>query len=267
MTTLYTTTTQHINQKMDIEFHYYVTYLVYIKAGFNKNEAEIIAYASQYVDDNTAQAYVKSRGSGAIVYRSMITQTYDITLPKSIMHQIYIAFHFIPGFSSQSHSTDMHRKDGKKHHMMTVAGSVPSRILMYSALQSGDLYWIGIATHAFLDTWAHQNFTGTMDDFNGFSDIKSIVIPNIGHADAMSAPDELCRKWCDPRLKNPKIDNNKRFLEAAFSLFSILFEVKKPNISKQNLILEWEIIEQDLITIDLLHNLFKAQSYRYQQVN
>lgn len=60
MTTPYTTTTQHINQKMDIEFHYYVTYLVYIKAGFNKNEAEIIAYASQYVDDNTAQACVKT---------------------------------------------------------------------------------------------------------------------------------------------------------------------------------------------------------------
>ncbi|WP_339041683.1 DUF6765 family protein [Candidatus Lariskella endosymbiont of Hedychridium roseum] len=46
-------------------------------------------------------------------------------------------------------------------------------------MQSGDLYWIGIATHAFLDTWAHQNFTGTMDDFNGFLDIKSIIIPNI----------------------------------------------------------------------------------------
>jgi hypothetical protein len=43
---------------MNIDFHYYLTYLLAERAGFDRKiksgetEAEIIAYSSQYVDDN-----------------------------------------------------------------------------------------------------------------------------------------------------------------------------------------------------------------------
>ena len=37
---------------MDIEFHYWITGIVALKAGFNDKEANIIAYSSQHVDDN-----------------------------------------------------------------------------------------------------------------------------------------------------------------------------------------------------------------------
>jgi hypothetical protein len=37
---------------MDVEFHYYMTYLVAAKAGFGSDDAFKIAYTSQYVDDN-----------------------------------------------------------------------------------------------------------------------------------------------------------------------------------------------------------------------
>ena len=37
---------------MDIEFHYYMTYLVAARAGFRPAEAAIIAQAAQEVDDN-----------------------------------------------------------------------------------------------------------------------------------------------------------------------------------------------------------------------
>ena len=37
---------------MDIEFHYYMTFLIAGKAGFGEEDAFTIAYASQYVDDN-----------------------------------------------------------------------------------------------------------------------------------------------------------------------------------------------------------------------
>jgi len=40
---------------MDVEFHYYMTYLVAAAAGYPPADALKIAYASQYVDDNKFQ--------------------------------------------------------------------------------------------------------------------------------------------------------------------------------------------------------------------
>ena len=44
---------------MDIEFHYYLTKYLALEAGFEEDEAEIIAYASQYVDDNCVKYSIK----------------------------------------------------------------------------------------------------------------------------------------------------------------------------------------------------------------
>jgi hypothetical protein len=67
-------------------------------------------------------------------------------------------------------------------------------------------------THAFVDTWAHQNFIGWFDDYNA---IGSNSIPDIGHADALHHPDWVGHRWNDQRLSNPDIDNISRFLAAA----------------------------------------------------
>ena len=37
---------------MNVEFHYYLTKYIALEAGFDSDEAEIIAYSSQFVDDN-----------------------------------------------------------------------------------------------------------------------------------------------------------------------------------------------------------------------
>ena len=38
---------------MEKDFHFYVTYALAETAGFSPEESHIIAYSSQYVDDNT----------------------------------------------------------------------------------------------------------------------------------------------------------------------------------------------------------------------
>jgi hypothetical protein len=38
---------------MDIEFHYHMTYIIARRAGFSPNDSYVIAYSSQYTDDNT----------------------------------------------------------------------------------------------------------------------------------------------------------------------------------------------------------------------
>ena len=39
---------------MDIEFHYYITYVIALRAGFNAEDSYVLAYSSQHTDDNTA---------------------------------------------------------------------------------------------------------------------------------------------------------------------------------------------------------------------
>jgi len=86
----------------------------------------------------------------------------------------------------------------------------------FKSAKRARLYRIGIASHSYVDTWAHQNFVGWYDDFNhiGF-DIK----PNIGHADGEHHPDWVSHKWTDSRLVEPEISNKHRFLSAAKELF------------------------------------------------
>lgn len=80
---------------------------------------------------------------------------------------------------------------------------------------------IGIATHGYADTWAHQNFVGYDHAFNGMAGVVEGLIPDIGHADAGHVPDIPHRIWTDKRLveANRTIDNKVRFLEAAKHIF------------------------------------------------
>ena len=43
---------------MDIEFHYYITFILSRKAGYSADDAYTIAYSSQYTDDNKKHYYV-----------------------------------------------------------------------------------------------------------------------------------------------------------------------------------------------------------------
>jgi hypothetical protein len=63
---------------MDIEFHYYMTYLIASRAGFRPAEAAVLAQAAQEIDDNHIPIAV-SKGTPA-EYESIISQTMDIPL-------------------------------------------------------------------------------------------------------------------------------------------------------------------------------------------
>jgi hypothetical protein len=200
---------------MDFEFHYYITGMIAYAAGFNKQESEIIAYSSQFVDDNTIVYTVQNKKTDE-AYSNYISQTMNIFRPRKTLMRIYPVFHFIPGHPIVESAR---RRDGKMHVLNTTPGSAMAQGLMYRAFESSlysRLYRIGIATHGYVDTWAHQNFVGTDDGFNGFA---MNPMPNIGHADALLAPDMINKKWIDKRIVESDVDNNLRFMEAAKSLF------------------------------------------------
>jgi len=204
---------------MDIEFHYYITYLLAARAGFAPEQARIIAHASQYVDDNTVRLSVAGAGAP---FRSRVTQTLDITRPEDALFRIYACFHFLPGDPT---SRTAWRRDGAMSWLNTTPDSKNARRMAARARDSGDLYRLGIACHTYADTWAHQNFLGYWDDFNALR-ASGDHIPPVGHAPAGHAPDEPGRVWEDDRLIDPWIDNSTRFLDAAQHLLRWLWSCR-----------------------------------------
>lgn len=205
---------------MDIEFHYYITCLVARRAGFSPDDACCIGYASQYTDDNNTLYNISEDTADA--YTNDISQTLNILKPRRELMRIYPAFHFMPGTASEAGNGLAPREDGLTNPLSTVADSANARALLRAALDSNDLYRIGIATHMFADTFAHQNFSGSFSEFNFVQvGILEAAIPPIGHAHALHKPDICGLRWQDNRLTGSYADvNNKdRFLAAARRLY------------------------------------------------
>jgi hypothetical protein len=206
---------------MDKEFHYYIVYFIASKAGFNEQNAYVIAYSSQYIDDNTAEYVINPDTSNQ--YHTYISQTYDIFKPQEERLRIYPVFHFMPGSGNELSADSAKRKDGKTHLLNTIPNNKNAQVCLTDALGSRDLYRTGIATHVYADTFAHQNFVGCKDDFNDIRGILGALTPSIGHADAQTKPDVPTKQWKDKRLvdANQNIGNKSRFLEAAGCLYDI----------------------------------------------
>ena len=216
---------------MDIEFHYYITYLIAARAGLPPPDALTLAWACQYTDDNTMICVIDA--GLPTEYTNYISQTANILKPRRTLMRIYPLFHFLPG---DPQAPTAWRKDGAMHWLNTTPGSENANLILDAALATGDLYRIGIACHAYADTWAHQNFVGYGHEFNAFlGPLFTAVMPNIGHADAIFSPDEATRRWRDPRLLHEPIDNQVRFLAAAAALYRKLARFVAPDLPPEEL--------------------------------
>ena len=223
---------------MDFEFHYYITGLIAHASGFSEEESEIIAYSSQFVDDNIITYDVKDKYTGE-VYSNYISQTINILKPRKTLMRIYPIFHFVPGDPT---AVSARRKDGKMHILNTTVDGEITRCLMDSAFRSPmsrRLYRIGIASHGYTDAWAHQNFIGLEDDVNSFS---MNLMPDIGHANMFFRPDRINDKWVDNRIPKLEIDNNLRFIDAAENLFRLYNDYLGLNA-------HWTRVEDSLLQI------------------
>jgi hypothetical protein len=229
---------------VDIEFHYYLTYLIAARAGYTPNEAVIIAHAAQSVDDNHIPVKLKDKLGN--VYENSISQTMDITRPHED-DLIYPIFHFIPG---DPKAPTARRRDQREHRMNTTPDSELGNAMIDAALRSKDLYRIGVSAHGYVDTWAHQNFTGQRDTFNEFADgpfqkLAELFLA-VGHAHAKHNPDWPALIWEDSRLVESRVDNRQRFLDAASRLFVKFVRQVKPTISDDAMQAEIAALRRDL---------------------
>ena len=199
-----------------------------------------IAHASQLVDDNDSLRTIHGAKPDDS-YEAYISQTMDILKPKRELMRIYPIFHFLPG---NPMAPSARRSDGKMHILTTTPGSDLARKIMKAAREDKGpfrLHRLGVAAHAFADTWAHQNFVGWYDSING-QDMNPL--PNIGHVDFIHHPDWVGHCWNDGRIISYQVNNNHRFLNAAkclFEEFTLCTQIK-------NVGALWSDLQKDLLT-------------------
>jgi hypothetical protein len=200
---------------VNAEFHYYAVCFLCLRAGFGERRAVDIAFASQYVDNALLSYQVDDGGRS---YETQVTQNY-IFWDEATLRDIYLPFHFVPGETAKANPR---RIDGAASRWTVTPDSPLAKELLLAALKSGDDFRIGIALHAYADTWAHQDFSGLTEGCNVLD--PASPLPPAGHLQALRRPDDAALKWADPRLfpSLSRIDNGERFREAARKIYRYL---------------------------------------------
>lgn len=200
---------------MNVEFHYYAVHALALEAGLDSSFARDLAGASQYVDAATVALSLRTpRGA----YRVEPTQNYTFW-DEAVRSDVYLPFHFLPGDAAEAAAR---RLDGALNPYAVTPNGELAKGLLVDALRDKDPFIIGVALHAFADTWAHQNFSGLMEGFNELPGSKVSALPAAGHLHAMAKPDAPDGRWRDERLVDPDIDNASRFRQAARKIYRYL---------------------------------------------
>jgi hypothetical protein len=233
---------------MQKDFHYYCIGALARAAGFNRDDALILAYASQYVDDATEPGLIELEdGVPGPHFDATRTSYFGLETLRSLrweaQKRVWIPFHFIP-------ETPFDPKSGNDFSFVTRPDSAFARLLLAEAAaeppanREHRLVRIGVALHTYSDTWAHQNFSGWKKPEE--NDVEAIyaydreageyehqklgniildVLPAIGHAEAGFFPDLAYQRWkCEIGKPSRPIerDNVELFELAAEAVYNQL---------------------------------------------
>ncbi len=224
---------------MQIDFHHATTYVIARLAGFEPADAEIIAYAAQYVDDCTSEGTVYFDNKAVYNRISSAHKMLDIRNTKGLAnHQVWLAFHFLPGNGGKPAGENPSKKFIDK--IVCSPNSPVAQEMVRNAITDQSkayaLHRLGVVMHIYADTWAHQGFAGVLNDINEVEDAKNIeddsilgnltaflgdfvedAIPPLGHGRAFSLPDMPFLTWTYKNGKGKKIQRNNTddFCEAA----------------------------------------------------
>lgn len=195
---------------MQIDFHHAATYVIARYAGFQHEDAAIIAHAAQYVDDASTSGFI--RFSNGMRYQRAAT-AHAMCDPENLDNDdnttCWLPFHFFPAGEPGPSGSDL------AYIQMLVCrpDSTAVRAMMEAAIrtkgQANSLYRLGIAAHVFVDTFAHQGFAGLHHPINHVSALKDSngksihvalppfdhAIPPIGHGQVGTCPDQPYLRW------------------------------------------------------------------------
>jgi hypothetical protein len=229
---------------MQIDGHHTLTYVLSRMAGFEHEEANIIAHSAQYVDDATNAGNVEFTNGAMFSRISSAHGTYDMRhhLDAQENNLVWVPFHFLPGNGGE---TVGNNPAGSFINKLVCKPYSPVAIDMLNVCikdidKPYSLHRLGIAMHVFADTFAHQGFAGVIHDVNkvkdlechnfdmGFFDkLKSETLScrfPMGHGAALTCPDMPFLNWSYTNGLGEKVprDNLNIFMEASNELFAQL---------------------------------------------
>lgn len=169
---------------MQSDMHYYGTYAMAAAAGIPRHDAQIIAHASQYVDDQDHAELEAVRQVGGDTCESVIGiatahSPYDISADVGLMvsafrkmmrrplngtsddsRLVWVPFHFLPGGGNGKYlERIICRKDSR----------IAQEMVSHHVTQADEpfsLQLMGIAAHVYADTFSHFGFSGTTSTLN-----------------------------------------------------------------------------------------------------
>ncbi len=238
---------------MQYDMHYYATYAMAAAAGITKDDAEIIATAAQFVDDQNFQALATAKTGEGIL--GIATAHHPVEAGVRVTKLagnnddsrfVWTPFHFMPGNEGDTfHDRLITKKDSAVVNAMLDHYLKPSTI---EAHRAHALLLIGIAAHVYADTFSHYGFSGISSEKNAIktnslkadeSHSEEILTylkqqgdkfqsifggaPLLGHGSVLTYPDRPYLKWsfdyADERGTSTR-DNSVTFLEACEALYN-----------------------------------------------
>jgi hypothetical protein len=223
---------------MQIDFHHGVTYVVARLAGFNHEDASIIAYCAQYVDDAINGGIIKFNNGAMFTRISSAHKMLDYRNFKELAnYHVWIPFHFLPGNGGKKPGENPEGKFIEK--LICRPNSDVAQQMVRECIQCSDttysLHRLGITMHVYVDTWAHQGFAGVnhrvneakklldehdQPDKNLMDRLRNYFVSEalpLGHGAVLSHPDKPYLRWGYINGRGEKIrrNNPEDFLEAA----------------------------------------------------
>jgi hypothetical protein len=196
---------------MQKDVHFYLTYALARRAGISAEDAERIAWADQFVDECVGAVHgIHTRPDGAICLEPQVQLT------------ALIPFHFVPGDAPERPwvvTMDSTRAKG----LVEEAGPVFRDGQKAPKYLRGDAFQVGIALHAYQDSFSHHGFSGWRENYNSCFPwyAPAAARPNVGHAELGPIPDVVRYVWTDPR-NGMVIDNYTRAMAAAQGTWAFL---------------------------------------------
>lgn len=230
---------------MQTDYHHGTTYVLARLAGLPRPQAEIVAYAAQYVDDAVNGGAVRFHNGALYDRMASAHKMLDYRNFKALAnHKVWVPFHFLPGNGGLP--AGQSPPGPYVDRLICTPDSPVARDMVRLAIaQRGSpsgLHRLGITLHVYADTWAHQGFAGCNDELNDVQDVtgedgqpdQSLAsrllnwfigeaMP-LGHGAALSYPDRPWLRWgyTNGRGQRVERDNPEIFLEASEHLLIAL---------------------------------------------
>lgn len=261
---------------MQYDMHYYGTYAMAAAAGIPQEDAETIATAAQFVDDQNITSWVLTKSQEGILGTATAhhpleagVRTFFNTAEANDTRIVWVPFHFLPGAEGDSFEEKLVcRKDSK------VANKLLDHYLsdlVIKVHRPHALQLMGIAAHVYADTFSHCGFSGISSNqnriLNNSIELNSSHSPGIleylekrkqafsssfteaasmGHGAVLTHPDRPYLKWSFIYENGKKVEKNNPaiYLEACEALYNRFQQFAKLYYGKEMpTIMKWGQLE------------------------